>query len=710
MLVFPLIRRSLALAALCSAAAALGTAEVQSAPGGRFDQQVATRYSVGDGLPSPDVRRIVLSDDGRVLAETSAGWATFESDRWRPTAPPSPSSSETPGVPGVRARATSPSGTEAIASADGLFSRSAPGAEWQRLRPSDGRRSWAPRDVRDVAFDHRGGLWFASPQGVGHCPAPCRTWRLFTTEDGLPYDDLTAIAPGAKGDVWIGTRIGAIRFDGVDWEYRQGRRWLPGDEVRDVAVGEDGAAWLATDGGVGRIGWRSMTLAEKAARFEAEIDRYHRRTPFEYVDSVRLARPGDTSEFRQRDSDNDGLWTGMYGAGEAFAYAATGDSAARRRARQAFEALRFLSEVTQGGEPPGRPGLIARSILPTSGPDPNLGLLERDEQRRRRQDRLWKVLSPRWPRSADGRWYWKSDASSDELDGHFFFYAQYYDLVADSEAERGEVRDVVVRIVDHLIAHDFSLVDHDGRPTRWAVFGPKQLNDDPDWWQERGLNSLSLLSYLRVAEHVSGDARYAAIADRLIEEHAYASNARVPKIQMGPGTGNQSDDEMAFMCFYNLLHYERDPDLRRVFGEAFHRYWRLEARERNPLFHFLYAARGRGEAYEHTFGVQRLDPTGDWLEDSLDTLRRYPLDRISWGLRNHHRTDLVLFPGAPGRGTRRDGKVLPIDERFVDKWNHDPWRLDYDGDGRTLADGASFLLPYYLGLYHGFIEEAEATH
>jgi hypothetical protein len=27
------------------------------------------------------------------------------------------------------------------------------------------------------------------------------------------------------------------------------------------------------------------------------------------------------------------------------------------------------------------------------------------------------------------------------------------------------------------------------------------------------------------------------------------------------------------------------------------------------------------------------------------------------------------------------------------------------GDGRTLGAGAPFLLPYYLGFYHGFIKE-----
>ncbi len=41
-------------------------------------------------------------------------------------------------------------------------------------------------------------------------------------------------------------------------------------------------------------------------------------------------------------------------------------------------------------------------------------------------------------------------------------------------------------------------------------------------------------------------------------------NAMHPKVQHGPGSGNQSDDEMAFMCFYGLLRYSKDEDLKNV--------------------------------------------------------------------------------------------------------------------------------------------------
>jgi len=91
----------------------------------------------------------------------------------------------------------------------------------------------------------------------------------------------------------------------------------------------------------------------------------------------------------------------------------------------------------------------------------------------RRRDALWKKLSPRWPVSADGKWYWKADTSSDELDGHFFFYALYYDLVASTEGEKRRVREQVSAIADHLIDHDFEFIDWDGKPTRWGMFNPR---------------------------------------------------------------------------------------------------------------------------------------------------------------------------------------------------------------------------------------------
>jgi len=601
-------------------------------------------------------------------------------------------------------------GNLAVAANTGLYLYDRVSQQFIAQYPRAGDDSWAPDDVRGVTYDKSDRLWFSSPQGVGCFDG---SWQLFSGEEGLPYNDFTRSAAGGNDVIWFGTAKGAIRYDGRYWAYRQGKRWLPADRIRDIAVSGDGKAWIATEDGIALIEHKPITFSEKAKWYEDEIDRYHRRTPYEYVLQVRLAAPGDKTNVQQYDSDNDGLWTSMYGAGECFAYAATKDPKAKERAKKAFEALLFLGIVTQGGAHPAPPGFVARTILPTSGPDPNQGRLERDRRERETGDRYWKVIDPRWPVSADGKWYWKTDTSSDELDGHYFFYALYYDLVAETKEEKERVRKHVKALTDHLVDHGFNLVDHDGKPTRWARYSPEEMNFSPNWFIERGLNSLSMLSYLTAAEHITADTAYGKVKDVLIEKHGYMQNMLKQKFQHGIGTGNQSDDEMAFMAYYNLLKYEKDPYRKSVYAVSLYDSWKIISPEMNPFFNYVIAAVNRDVEFKDVFGSYSMAPTGSWRTDALETLIRFPLDRINWRHENSHRLDIVKFHPANagfdeksfrGKGYRVNGKVIPVDECFFEHWNRDPWRLDSGGNGQTLGDGTVFLLPYYMGLYYEFIE------
>jgi hypothetical protein len=187
------------------------------------------------------------------------------------------------------------------------------------------------------------------------------------------------------------------------------------------------------------------------------------------------------------------------------------------------------------------------------------------------------------------------------------------------------------------------------------------------------------------------------------------------KVHFGPGSGNQSDDEMAFMSFYNLMKYSQDDGLKRQILYSFYSAWTVEEPEMNPFFNFCYAAFGRGGTYTNAYGLRDISPWPDWLEDSIFTLKDLSLDRITWAHQNSHRIDIVRLakqqaaePGAPSqpnRGHRISGKVLPASERSFCHWNTDPWQLDTGHGGKVLGSGTIFLLPYYMGLYHGFIVE-----
>jgi hypothetical protein len=582
------------------------------------------------------------------------------------------------------------------------------------LFPEDDQRRWAPRPIIGLETDGQGRLWMTSPQGLA--VRDQSGWHLYEGKDGLPYNDFTSLAAGSDGTVWMGTSMGAIRFDGDRWYYRQGKRWLPSDHARDIALDASGAAWIATPEGLSQIHFQWMTLGEKAEFYETEIDRYHRRTDYGYVLGVSVAQPGIKEGIQQHDSDNDGLWTAMYGVGECYAYAATKSADAKRRARQAFEALRFLQTAPEGCEHEPPRGFVARTVVPTDQPDPNQReayTLEGQKKRQASQDRYWRVYEPRWPKTKDGAYYWKSDTSSDELDGHFYFFPLYYDLVAETEQEKAEVREVVVKMIDHLIKYDFLLVDHAG-PTRWGVYDPATLNGDPEWFAARGIKSLSILSYLNAAFHMTGDPVYRQHHVRLRDQHHYFLNTLWTEYQRGFGSGNQSDDEMFLMGFYNLIKYEPDPEFRQWYISAFSHWWRLEESEMNPYFNFAFAALAKDEETSTIWGAFDMSPAPGWLEDAIETLKRFPLDRFDWRHQNSHRLDILPLPNAmadpfenrfEGKGYLVNGKVLPVDERHFNHWNHDPWSLDTGGEGRYLACGSVYTLSYYTGLYYGFIQD-----
>ena len=445
---------------------------------GVFPQEMRTFHTEADGLPSDDVLAVVLAKDGQVVTRTAKGDVLLEGGKWNDSGEFANLFAAKKNVPtvmralvakagAVLAVARGPEGQAAVGTKQGLFLSDKAGT--RQVFPRHGHKSWAPTNVT-VSYDGLGRLWFASYQGAG-CYEKSE-WTLYTGAEGLPYDDMTAVAGGADGTVWFGTAIGAIRFDGSAWSYRQGKRWLPSDEVRDIAVDAGGNAWVATAGGLSFIHFKGMTLAAKAKQYEDEIDKHHRRTEFGYVIDAHAPAQGEKENLRLTDSDNDGLWTSMYGAGECFAYAATKDPLAKRRARRAFGALRFLSEAPKGSEHDPPPGFIARTVLETSsGRNPNArGYTIEDQLRKKQQDGYWRVYEPRWPKSADGKYYWKSDTSSDELDGHYFFYPLYYDLVAETEKEKSAVRDIVRANIDHLISHDFSMHDHAGKTTVVGVW------------------------------------------------------------------------------------------------------------------------------------------------------------------------------------------------------------------------------------------------
>ncbi len=540
-------------------------------------------------------------------------------------------------------------------------------------------------EVKALAVAPDGRLWIGSLGGIDAYENGTRV-ETRTARDGLPNYDVRSLTFAPDGRLWAGTALGVVRYDGESWSLRHGRRWLLNDNVRDVAFDSEGTAWIATAAGVSAIKNRTMTLAEKAD-FYLDICRKRHIRPPGFVEKCRFLDPKDKSVFLPIDDDNDGSYTGNYLVMESFRYAVTQNPKAKSNADEIFDALEMLQTVT------GTEGFLARTMIPSSWKhmaDPNQKLTEAEVVERHIGDPRWKYVPDRWRLSADGKWLWKGDTSSDEITGNMYAYYYYYTLAAD-EAHKQRVRRLVQKVMDHIIDGGYLLRDIDGEPTRWGVWSPEKLLGDPDWRVERRINALEMLSFLKVAHRITGDAKYQTEYEKLIDGHGYAEIARRPKAY-GRSERSHIDDELMAFAVPGLLLSEKDPKLHGIYMEGYTWAYRTVENDVNPLFNFTFGLVG-GENFH--------------LKESVAFLRDTPLDLVHWTIDSSKRED-VHVARRPMLESLQTDRMLPPSERGVMRWDKNPWEVisgDFgDAQGSRESNGVFWLLPYWMGRYYGFID------
>ena len=479
----------------------------------------------------------------------------------------------------------------------------------------------------------------------------------YTGEEGLPYGPVTTISY-SENELWLGTPNGTI-MKNDRWHYYCGKRWLPDNRINDILIVDQNTVWIATPKGISEIKKVQMSLAQKATRFEKRLNERHLHHGL--VSDCVLKSPGDTTSFKCFTNDNDGLWSSIYLAAESFRFAVTGASDAYDNAVRTFKAMEMLEKVTP------MTGFVARSYV-SADEDTGQG--------------------GEWHLSKDGKWKWKGDTSSDEIVGHMFAYPIFYELAAKGEI-KVRVKSLVNRLMSNIVDNNFQLHDLDGIATRWAVWTPDSLNNSPNWWYEKGINSLQILSFLESAFYVTGDLKFDKAYRTLIKTYHYAENM-VQQKMVTPFEINHSDDELSYLPYYCLLRYARDPILKKTYQSSLKRSWTIERPDRNPLWDIIAATGLKADCD---------------IKIAVGELQEYPMETIIWGVQNHHRWDLRINP-IPDRFMKDQAtRAISVAERGITKWNTNPYQLDYDGNGTTEDDGAAWLLPYWMGRYHKLIKE-----
>lgn len=177
---------------------------------------------------------------------------------------------------------------------------------------------------------------------------------------------------GTDGTLWVGTSKGFALFDvssSVFRHYFYGRRWHPGESVLGFAGSGGNATVVVTDRGIAVVHPQLWTLEEKAAHYQAMVKRHTRppgvcwggarciceKNDLQSNSPLPLSIPGLVADCGLTDyipstcaphtTDNDGLWTSIALAAEAFRYKVTGDPDAHTTAWSLFQGLQFLNNV-----------------------------------------------------------------------------------------------------------------------------------------------------------------------------------------------------------------------------------------------------------------------------------------------------------------------------------------------------------------------------
>ncbi|MEX6687213.1 hypothetical protein QTN47_06890 [Danxiaibacter flavus] len=535
--------------------------------------------------------------------------------------------------------------------------------------------------IKDVAVSDDNTLWTAGLGGVSVLEKNSHK-RFIRPENGCPSIYVNAIHTSPDGSMWIGTDVGLARF------YKDGthsllfsRRWLMNDHVNDITFDEEGSAWIATSKGVSVIKRRKMTLADKQEFFYSVLMKRHIREPW-IAGQCHLNIEGDVNSWIPEDDDNDGEFTSNYLAMESFRYATTKDPQAKKNAEKAFHFLKLLQEVT------GTNGFFARSIVPVDWAgrvhDGNRTYNDQQLAAEQVQEPRFKPVQTRWHRSKDGKWLWKGDTSSDEVCGHMMGYFFYYLLAADDK-EKQIISKHVGLLVDHLIANNFCLVDIDGKHTRWGVWSPDRLNNDPEWAPDRSQNSMEMLAFLKLAYYMTNDEKYQQQYLTLINKHGYLENMK-NIVHQNPAWFVYFDVVLQAYMYPILLTCEKDSTLHNFYQQHMDEWMDKRRNDQNPLVNFFYCfARNKKEE----------------IKASSDFLINTPLDLIDWTV-DHTKREDVQIVRSPVLDDAQVNILPPPSIRYVVRWDKNPWAA-VNGYPNMEREPVFWLLPYWMGRYLGMI-------
>lgn len=118
-------------------------------------------------------------------------------------------------------------------------------------------------NVNGVAVDHKNVKWFGTQSGVARYNDT--SWVVYTTANGLIDNYINCIAVDVNNHIWVGTDIGVSVFNGTSWTSYTPANGMLNDIVNCIAGAPNGNIWVGTSSGASKFdgsAWTNYTTSE----------------------------------------------------------------------------------------------------------------------------------------------------------------------------------------------------------------------------------------------------------------------------------------------------------------------------------------------------------------------------------------------------------------------------------------------------------------
>jgi hypothetical protein len=342
------------------------------------------------------------------------------------------------------------------------------------------------------------------------------------------------------------------------------------------------------------------------------------------------------------------IWTGHYLAAEAFRYRVTGSPEALNNVRRAIAGIRSLIDITGTN-------LLARCLIPVDSIYAPAILAEESH------NGIWRNF-------LNGReYYWIGRTSRDQNLGVMFGSAVAYDMVED-DGVRSEISSLVTRLLDFLLANNWSVVMPDGSISATFLTNPDQR-----------------LSFLIVGRRVN-PSRFSSIYER-----ERVLNIATVGIAIEYDLLNEHTSYFKFnldtISLYNLIRLEGNSTFRSAYMEVYDKLRDTTA--------------GHGNAHFNMIDRALKSPN-----DPRDNQTRIMLQEWLWRPRRDLYRDWRGDPRYPACGEDRACSPIPVFDRINTDflWQRSPFLLYGGGGGRIATAGIDYILPFWMARFYGVIQ------